>query len=371
MKIPSLSITAALGTSQAITAALRPSRAITTALRLSQAMLWYRLPLIGAFILAGLSGCGDNSIEQGADLALAPDGAGPVDASPLSDASSPAPDAASAARCAGKILAPTGTTMHKIMSSGKERTYLLHVPTHYDPRKPTQALVDLHGFTDTAAGHLKESGMEAHSDERGFLLLAPQGTGGNLASWNAGSCCGPASGNKVEDVVFISDMLAELRGTFCVDDGRVYASGMSNGAFFANRLGCDLADQFAGIAPVSGGLLLSECKEARPVSVMYFHGTGDTIVPYNGNKFLGFPSAMTTFLGWAMRDSCTGMPKETFKNGKASCQTYGPCKEDTEVTLCTIEGGSHSWPGSAGASMDIDASTQLLDFFAKHVRPTL
>ena len=40
-------------------------------------------------------------------------------------------------RCSGKGAMTAGTTTLKMMSRGKERTYLLHIPTGYDPTKPT------------------------------------------------------------------------------------------------------------------------------------------------------------------------------------------------------------------------------------------
>ena len=51
----------------------------------------------------------------------------------------------------------------------------------------------------------------------------------------------PPSSEDVDDVGFVTDILAEASGRLCVDPNRVFATGMSNGAYFAHRLGCALA----------------------------------------------------------------------------------------------------------------------------------
>ena len=61
---------------------------------------------------------------------------------------------------------------------------------------------------------------------------------------------------------------------------RVYATGMSNGAMMALRLGCQ-TNTFAAIAPVAG-TLMTDCSHAQPTSVLQIHGTADDRVPYNG-----------------------------------------------------------------------------------------
>src|SRR5439155_24934416 len=65
----------------------------------------------------------------------------------------------------------------------------------------------------------------------------------------------------------------------CVDRRRVFATGMSNGAFFASLLGCVAADRLAAVAPVSGGLDLRTCVPVRAVPVLVVYGRADRIVP--------------------------------------------------------------------------------------------
>ena len=52
---------------------------------------------------------------------------------------------------------------------------------------------------------------------------------------------------------FISALIDSLTADLNIDTTRVYATGMSNGAFMTYTLGCELSDRIAAIAPVAGG----------------------------------------------------------------------------------------------------------------------
>jgi polyhydroxybutyrate depolymerase len=108
---------------------------------------------------------------------------------------------------------------------------------------------------------------------------------------------------------------------------------------------------------------------------MHFHGTADPLVPYTGSPGLSFPPVPDTFAGWAMRDGCTGMPAETFRMNDSHCSTYAQCKDGATVTLCTVDGGGHTWPGglpvpSLGYTTPfLSATDAMWDFFMKHPLP--
>jgi polyhydroxybutyrate depolymerase len=253
---------------------------------------------------------------------------------------------------------------------GVARTYDLYVPAAYDGTRRLPLVFNLHGLTSNPWQQAFLSQMNAFADEHDVIVVYPAGLG---ASWNAGVCCGDAMTQARDDVGFIRALAAELQATLCVDPSRTYATGMSNGGFLSHRLACEASDVFAAIAPVAGvlGIPPDDCRPARPIPVMHFHGTQDVLVPYEGSELLGFVSVSQTFEGWAARNGCTDAPEITFEQGDVSCATHDECDEDVEVTLCTAEGDGHCWPGNAlcpfgFASTELHASDAALTFFAAH-----
>ena len=144
-----------------------------------------------------LLGCGDDSmapdagaIDAGSDVGTSDVG---VEDSSMPDApmvDAPSPDVSVDAPPACTVAASSETRM--ISFGGAEREYVLHVG---DGAGASNALVfDLHGFTETPDRQNGRSGMRAKADAEGFILVQPRGQG---ASWNAGACCGSASGDDV------------------------------------------------------------------------------------------------------------------------------------------------------------------------------
>ncbi len=245
-----------------------------------------------------------------------------------------------------------------ITYSGADREYVLHIPA---TATASNALVfDLHGFTESPNRQNGRSNMRAKADEEGFVLVQPQG---QSASWNGGACCGSAS---QDDVGFLRAIAAEIATTACIDPGRIYVTGMSNGGFLAHRAACEASDFFAAIAPVAGVLGIDEdaCNPTTPIPVMHFHGRSDLIVPYNGNVFLSYPSVDDTISFWRGANSCDAESTRTYDEGNTECDTWS-CAGGTEVTVCSTSGFGHDWP--EGGS-DINATDAMWEFFQRHRR---
>jgi len=289
-----------------------------------------------------------------------------------SPAPEPEPDASVVAtpHCSGKAM-PAHDATWMLDFGGQQRRVDVHLPPGYDPTVPAPLVLNFHGYTSDGAQEALLSEMNAKADAAGFIVLYPYGTGVPL-SWDAGACCGQAVQNQIDDIGFVRAVVAGADDKLCVDDARVYATGMSNGGFLSHRIGCELADRFAAIAPVAGVNGMASCSPSRPMPVMHFHGTADPLVPYDGSTSLGFISVPDSFAAWGARDQCSGEPVETYRNGDSHCATYQQCAGGAEVTLCTIDGGGHTWPGglpvpSLGATTtDLDATDAMWAFFQKH-----
>jgi polyhydroxybutyrate depolymerase len=275
-------------------------------------------------------------------------------------------------------LAP-GIDLPVVLSSGGlDRTYVVHVPASYDGSQAVPLVLVLHGSGGSAEIANQISGMSAKSDAAGFLAVYPEGTG-TSATFNAGLCCGYAGRTMTDDVSFMRDVVADVSADYLVDAHRIYATGMSNGAMMVHRLGCEMSDVLAAIAPVAGALEV-DCAPAGPVSAIVFHGTADRIVPYAGGPAGTVPRGMdpeydpvsTAVDVWATTDGCTGATDEEV-SASVVRQVRTGCLAGYGVELYTVDGGGHAWPGGepgwAGGDVpttEIVATDVIWDFFAAH-----
>jgi polyhydroxybutyrate depolymerase len=182
--------------------------------------------------------------------------------------------------------------------------------------------------------------------------------------------------NDVDDVGFTRAVIEDIGGQGCIDLARVYATGMSNGGFMSHRLGCEASDVIAAIAPVAGvlGLEPSACNPERAVPIIHFHGTEDMLVAYEGGGLAESISVEDSIMGWADRNGCTDELEVTFQQGMVTCETADACEDGSAVTLCTVDGGGHCWPGRPCPTIlgsvdlgettnDISANDAMWDFF--------
>lgn len=259
-------------------------------------------------------------------------------------------------------------------------------------------VLSLHGGGGNAYRHEETVRLAPKADAAGFLLVTPQGSGRrrDILTWNAGNCCGYARNAAVDDVGFVRALIDAVSAEVCVDPKRVYATGFSNGGLLSHRLGCELSDRIAAIAPVGGGLghldldrdpaaAVFECRPSRPVPVLHIHGLQDGCYPFEGGRGNGISSEEKlsiprTMAVWRERNACQASPRVTYRKGEAECRAYQGCRADTE--LCTIGDGGHAWPGSAQrssfgiwicgggvVSRDLPANDVIWDFFAAHPMP--
>ncbi|WP_454856254.1 alpha/beta hydrolase family esterase [Promicromonospora soli] len=261
---------------------------------------------------------------------------------------------------------PSGTESRTIDVDGTSREYLVHVPD----RRAAEAtlVVFLHGGFGSAAQAEFAYDWDEIADRERIVVAYPQGDG---AAWNAGDCCGTPARRSVDDVAFISAVVAELQAELGVAPSRTFATGMSNGAMMTYRMACD-TDMFAAIAPVAG-TVVTPCDSPPPASVLHIHGLDDERVRYDGEpgsgatRVDGLPVDDVIAL-WRAADACqdpvvTHLPPLT--------TTRSSCADGRVVELITISGAGHQWPGAAGrglsdpdpASSAINATETIWDFF--------
>lgn len=262
------------------------------------------------------------------------------------------------------------------------RTYRVHVP----PGRPVGLVINLHGGGGTGIGQQRFTGFNAVADRHNLLAVYPDGFD---KSWADGRGASPADRNDIDDVGFLVGLVGRLAHEFGIARGHVFATGMSNGGFMANKLACDRADVFAAIAPVSGTLGTGVgCHPSQPVSVLAFHGTTDPLVPFNGGKIRGRGgishsiSAASMMTTWRTADGCHGPPVAdtlpTVGDGTLVHRFVSrACAGSSDVVFYQIDNGGHTWPGGrqylpkaviGATTRAVDASEAMARFFLAHSR---
>jgi polyhydroxybutyrate depolymerase len=264
--------------------------------------------------------------------------------------------------------AQAGSTEGQIMSSGVTRHYILHVPSTYQSGNAVPLIINFHGLGSNSKEEESLTGMSAKADEENFIVVYPDGLN---SAWDDGP-----SANGQRDQQFVRDLITYLENQYSIDSKRIYATGISNGGGMTNRLGCDMADVIAAIAPDSGAYnFWQDCNPARPMPVLAFHGLDDHLVPYTG----GTPASMEPSIeawasAWATRDGCSTTATITTPVDSVTVHTWSGCQRNAEVILYTLANHGHSWPGSptmpkAITSQAISATDVMWDFFQAHPMP--
>jgi polyhydroxybutyrate depolymerase len=278
----------------------------------------------------------------------------------------PPPNQPPPTTCSGKSAGKAGNVAVNVSSNG-DRTSKLHVPGSYDPNKAAMLVLNFHGYFGDAGGEEAVTKMDASSDKHGFLVAYPQGIGN---SFNADYCCGDAMNNHVDDVAFTKALIAKLENDYCIDEKRIYTTGMSNGGHMSYKLACEMSDVFAAAAPVAGEVLQLSCNPKRQIPILHVHGTADPIVSYDGGGYRSTAASLGVF---EAAYGCSNAPNTNwYSKGDATCYSFDGCT--TEVAHCKIDGGGHTWPGGlplpfGKTSTDLDATETIIAFFQKHPMP--
>ncbi len=262
---------------------------------------------------------------------------------------------------------------------GLERRALLHVPSREGPRP---LLLALHGTGGSARLMASITGLNALADAQGFLVAYPQGLGkagtedpALGAAWNAGPGLGCPAFADADDVGFLRTLVDRIAAEHPIASARVFLCGLSNGGRMAYRMALEASDRIAAIAVVAGAWDGVGAAPPRPVSTLILHGTADAYIPYEGGRgskgravaHLPVPEAA---FRWGRLMGCGGKPRRALVAGgfTDTMQEGG-----TEVSLHTLSGGGHAWPGGRAWSPSADrplaepsASSLMWDFFSRH-----
>lgn len=279
------------------------------------------------------------------------------------------------------------------------RSYLVRVPPQVAQQGPLPVVLNFHGGGGNARAEKAYTRMDESADREGYIAVYPNGTGAlrdRLLTWNAGTCCGSAAAQRVDDVGFVLALLDDLANRTRVDATRVYATGLSNGSMMAYRVAAEAPQRIAAVAGVAGAMTLPRFAPKLAVPVMHIHSINDQRALYDGGLGPAFPmtnsrvfhSSVDSMLKkWVSHNGCVPEAEVTARvhggnqgpdaGHVATRYRYAPCRDGVEVVHWQLAGPGHVWPGGQrdyltsflGASTGvIDANAEIWRFFQRFRR---
>ncbi len=278
----------------------------------------------------------------------------------------------------------TGVNCRTLQLDGHQRRYEVYVPAN--ARRGAPAVFMFHGGSGNGERFLKISGWREQADATGLIAVFPTGEryriteNGRLQTrWNVFGILDEieeAETPPADDVAFVDAILADLDAGLQVDAHRIYASGFSNGAGMAARLGVERSQTFAAVAFSGGGLGFAQPPAPRRVPTYSTLGSLDDRVldkqnpplselPMNPRRILANPvlgghiDAALDTLGLPRAPSAVVVrPHRTTFRWPARRPLF---------TFAMLEGLEHKYPTSD--NNHFDAASEFWAFFTRHRLP--
>lgn len=339
---------------------------------------------LGLVVCIAAAGCSTASTatDDSTPTSAAPASPTPVAAAPATATSLPTAPATTPGCVSPSAEVPQAgsTTQITLDVDGTARTYRLHVPVGYDPSTGgVPVVVSMHGMGADSASQLLFTGITADSDAQGYVVIAPEAING---MWQLPAADG-TEGAASPEVGYIDAVLADAGAKLCLDPTRYYASGMSLGSAMTLVLACQPERRFAAFGGVGAAFYDPACNAAPPAPLIYFHGTDDDVVPFEGGEARGYEvaPATETMADWATHNSCAVPPTESTTNDVIAT-TWTSCALAADIDFYTVIGGGHTWPGSPVAKVDwaeqyigrttstVSATAAMWEFFRGYALPS-
>ena len=128
---------------------------------------------------------------------------------------------------AGCGKAPPSSGTKSMTVNGKQRQYILQLPSNYDSNKAHRVVIGYHwrdgSMNDVASGGFY--GLRSLAGDS-TIFVAPNGLN---AGW---------ANNGGEDLTFTDQIVALLKNDLCVDEGQFFATGWSYGGSMSHSVAC-------------------------------------------------------------------------------------------------------------------------------------
>lgn len=223
--------------------------------------------------------------------------------------------------------------------SAKGIRYYVRTPQNYKAEYAHPLLMVYASGDSGGRSNEANTGLTKAATEAGFVVA--------YADSRARAAKSPL---EMENILELGTIPAQIAATWCIDTGRIFFTGHSNGGTISNALAIlpESPAQPAAIAPSAAGMNDNDLKAyacKKPMPAMIQHSVNDHFFPGYGQQIAKW---------WAKCNQCSG------EAGKADggCTAYQGCSAPT--VFCEGDGPHATWPGR---------NRQIIDFFSSVSRP--
>lgn len=245
------------------------------------------------------------------------------------------------------ILKEGNSDTYLIEIDGNIRSFILHLPENYTPKKKYSLAIMLHGGGGSGSSMTDYTNKSQHLD---FIMVYPNGIGG---SWRYNK----GFNNYSEDIVFIEKLTKVIKKDYSVDKDRVYLGGISLGGQMTYSCGVYIPENFTAIGVTSTALATSFIKKSnriKPLSLMHIHAKDDDVFLYSK---VGL-SALNSIEKWKEINISDSLSVISYPQGGVTSELWNS-KETNKITqLITYEDGGHNYlPRSEEFTLDFFYNT--------------
>ena len=278
---------------------------------------------------------------------------------------------------------------------GIARYYQVFAPTVLPPNPPM--LIMLHGtrysgsFNPVAITSI-EWNWESVANLYGFIVVQPASTWDPQTrqwNWNGYFMDAAFPAPPPDDSGFLRQLIVNLSAQYNVDPNNIFVTGMSSGAQMTERVGVEISDLVAAIAPASGQLVAQNPPPPQlpgpalaPISVQEWHGTLDhNLWPcnYGTTRYSGVTFTLDTvddtFNYWVQQNACSTLQTTATlclngqPNNANDAPTPGiPGSTGNIATGCSVSNVEVQfiWEPNIGHSWQSQNNTTRWQFFSAH-----
>lgn len=258
---------------------------------------------------------------------------------------------------------------------GSDRVVAYLRPTQ--PQPNAAAIFVLHFNLGNAASMANLTEVAELARDEGIWIIMPEAPG---LTWSHD----PNERGGDDDVGYLAALIDDSVARFGLDPRRIYMTGYSQGANMTVRMACDRPDKIAAGAVVAATMrktLSRQCVPSVATPMVFFNGTEDDQVPYDGGLLQVSLSAPEAVAFWADINGCAAAPEQTLLPDTVADQTrvrldrYEGCASGGAVHFYTVQEGGHNWPGALDfiprvglTTQDIRANREMWNFFRRFAR---